>query len=66
MTRTLTVVWPDPKAFEGRGGAPIRLLAVSDDVDPALDYAINRDKIGRVDAIVGRRRSRAQLSRLPR
>ena len=53
MTRTLTVVWPDPKAFEGRDGAPIRLLAVSDDVDPALDYAINRDKIGRVDAIVG-------------
>jgi uncharacterized protein len=53
MTRTLTVVWPDPKAFEGRAGAPIRLLAVSDDVDRALDYAINREKIGRIDAIVG-------------
>jgi hypothetical protein len=53
MTRTLTVVWPDRKPFEGRDGAPIRLLAVSDDVDPALDYAINREKIGHVDAIVG-------------
>ncbi len=53
MTRTLTVVWPDPKAFEGRDGAPIRLLAVSDDVDRALDYAINREKIRRIDAIVG-------------
>jgi uncharacterized protein len=53
MTRTVTVVWADPKAFEGRNGAPIRLLAVSDDVDPALDHEINRDKIGRVDAIIG-------------
>ena len=53
MTRTLTVVWLDPKAFEGRDGAPIRLLAVSDDVDRALDYAINREKIGRIDAVVG-------------
>lgn len=53
MTRSLTVVWPDPHLFEGRDGASIRLLAVSDDVDPALDYAINREAIGRVDAIVG-------------
>ena len=53
MTRKLTVVWPDPRAFEGRDGASIRLLAVSDDVDPALDHAINREAIGRVDAIVG-------------
>jgi len=53
MTRSLTVVWPDVTAFEGRDGAPIRLLAVSDDVDPALEYAINRERIGRVDAIVG-------------
>jgi uncharacterized protein len=53
MTRNLTVVWPDPGAFKGRAGASIRLLAVSDDVDHALDYAINREKIGRVDAIVG-------------
>jgi Calcineurin-like phosphoesterase len=53
MTRSLTVVWPDAAAFEGRDGAPIRLLAVSDEVDHALDYAKNREAIGRVDAIVG-------------
>ena len=53
MTRQLTVVWPDPHAFEGRNGAPIRLLAVSDAPDPALDHAVNRAAIGHIDAIVG-------------
>ncbi len=53
MTRRLTIEWPDPRLFEGRNGEPIRLLAVSDAVDPALDHAINRDAIGRLDAIVG-------------
>ena len=53
MTRHLTVVWPDRRPFEKRGGAPIRLLAVSDAVDPALEHAINREGIGRIDAIVG-------------
>jgi uncharacterized protein len=53
MTRRLTVAWPDPEAFGRRDGAPIRLLAVSDTPDPALDYAGNREAIGAVDAIVG-------------
>ncbi|MEO8438046.1 MAG: metallophosphoesterase [Chloroflexota bacterium] len=53
MTRRLTVEWPDAKPFEHRGGEPIRLLAVSDTVDRALDHAINRDAIGRIDVIVG-------------
>jgi len=53
MTRRLTVVWPDRRPFEGRHGQPIRLLAVSDAVDPALEHAINRDAIGHLDAIVG-------------
>ena len=53
MTRKLSVVWPDPRPFEARDGAPIRLLAVSDAPDPALDYATNRDAIGHIDAIVG-------------
>ena len=53
MTRRLTVVWPDRRPFESRDGAPIRLLAVSDAVDPALDHAINREAIGRIDAVVG-------------
>jgi hypothetical protein len=53
MTRRLTVVWPDARPFEDRGGVPIRLLAVSDSHDPALDHAVNRDGIGHVDAILG-------------
>lgn len=53
MIRRLSVAWPDPRPFEGRGGAPIRLLAVSDEIDPALDHEVNRTAIGRLDAIVG-------------
>jgi Icc-related predicted phosphoesterase len=32
---------------------PIRLLAVSDVIDPALEHAINRETIGRIDAVIG-------------
>jgi hypothetical protein len=53
MTRRLTVEWPDPRPFDDRGGEPVRLLAVSDAVDPALDHAVNREALGRVDAIIG-------------
>ncbi|HEU5204898.1 MAG TPA: metallophosphoesterase [Candidatus Limnocylindrales bacterium] len=53
MTRRLTVEWPDPEAFGARGGAPIRLLAVSDAPDPALEHEVNREALGRLDAIVG-------------
>ena len=53
MTRRLSVVWPDPRPFTGRGGAPIRLLAVSDDIDPALDHERNRTALGRLDGIIG-------------
>jgi len=53
MTRRLSLEWPDARPFEGRGGAPIRLLAVSDAVDPALDHEVNRTAIGRIDGIVG-------------
>jgi hypothetical protein len=53
VTRRLTVEWPDPQAFEARGGAPIRLLAVSDDPDPALEHQVNREALGRLDGIVG-------------
>ena len=53
MTRTLTVEWPDPRAFADRGGEPIRLLAVSDDRDPALDHPENRNRLERVDLVVG-------------
>ena len=53
MTRRLTVVWPDRRPFEARNGEPIRLLAVSDAVDPALEHEINRVALGHIDAIVG-------------
>jgi hypothetical protein len=53
LTRRLTVEWPDPEAFAARGGAPIRLLAVSDAPDPALEHEVNRQAIGQLDGIVG-------------
>ncbi len=53
MTRRLTVEWPDAKPFEHRRGEPIRFLAVSDAVDHALEHAINREALGRIDAVVG-------------
>ena len=53
MTRRLTVEWPDPEAFKARDGAPIRLLAVSDAPDPALEHEVNREALGRLDGIVG-------------
>jgi len=53
VTRRLTVVWPDRQPFANRNGEPIRLLAVSDSVDPALEHAVNREAIGHLDAIVG-------------
>jgi len=53
MTRRLTVTWPDRRPFAMRNGEPIRLLAVSDVVDPALEHSINRERLGRIDAIVG-------------
>lgn len=53
MTRQLSVVWPDRRPFADRGGSPIRLLAVSDEVDPALEHQVNRERIGHVDAVVG-------------
>jgi hypothetical protein len=53
VIRRLSIVWPDPRPFAARDGAPIRLLAVSDAVDPALDHEINRAALGRLDGIVG-------------
>jgi hypothetical protein len=47
------VEWPDPKAFTARGGSPIRLLAVSDAPDPALEHEVNRQALGQLDGIVG-------------
>jgi hypothetical protein len=53
MIRRLTIGWPDAAPFAGRQGRPIRLLAVSDLVDPALAAPENRASIGPLDLIVG-------------
>lgn len=53
MTRRVRVQWPDPRPFEGRGGEPIRLLAASDEHDRTLDFAGNREGLGRIDLVIG-------------
>lgn len=53
MTDRLSVPWPDPAPFAGRGGRPLRILAVSDEPDPSLDSAATRAGIGTVDMIIG-------------
>jgi len=44
---------PDQRPFDGRDGAPIRLLALSDMIEPALADARNRSAVGPIDLIVG-------------
>ena len=53
MTERLTVRWPDPRPFVGLGGRSIRILAVSDEPDLSIDSATTRERIGRVDLIIG-------------
>ena len=53
MIRRLRLTWPDARPFSTREGRPIRWLVVSDDVDPALAYEVNRDALGPIDAILG-------------
>jgi len=53
MTDRMTLTWPDPSPFVKRDGRPIRVLAVSDEPDPALDSAVTRERIGSVDLVVG-------------
>jgi len=53
MTRSLSIEWPVAGPFRGRGGRPIRLLAVSDEADPALEQARNRERLGPLDGVVG-------------
>ncbi len=52
MIRRVRVEWPDRRLFAG-GREAVRLLAVSDAVDPALAWSANRDALGRIDLVVG-------------
>ncbi len=53
MSRRLTVEWPDARLFASRDGEPFRLLAVSDQRDPALNDERSRAALGRIDLVLG-------------
>ena len=53
MIHRHSLVWPDARPFSARDGRPIRILAVSDEVDPALRHPANREAVGPIDAILG-------------
>jgi hypothetical protein len=53
MTRRVSLDWADSRPFRGRDGRPIRILAASDEPDPALDFEGNRDALGPIDLVVG-------------
>jgi len=53
VTDRLRVRWPDPAAFAGRAGRPIRILAISDEPDPSLDSAGTREGLGVIDLVIG-------------
>jgi hypothetical protein len=53
VTRHLSLEWPDPRPFAHRGDEPIRILAVSDQVDPALNDIRSRQSLGPIDVIAG-------------
>jgi hypothetical protein len=52
VTRRLSLTWEDPRPFRD-GRTSIRILAASDEPDPALDHAANREALGRIDLVVG-------------
>jgi hypothetical protein len=53
MTDRLQLVWPDPRPFAARDGQPIRLLAVSDEIDASLESALTRERMGPIDMVLG-------------
>jgi uncharacterized protein len=53
VTKRLVVPWPDASLFETRDGDPYRILAVSDEPEPAFDSAAGRHNLGPIDLVVG-------------
>jgi len=53
VIRRLSLQWPDPSPFRDDPARAIRILAVSDEPDAALDRAENREDLGAVDLVVG-------------
>jgi hypothetical protein len=53
VTGRLVVPWPDPALFVARAGAPLRMLAISDEREPSLDALRTREALQPIDLIVG-------------
>lgn len=53
MIRRLTIDWPVPLPTDRAGARPLRLLAVSDESDRALENERNREAIAPIDAVLG-------------
>lgn len=53
MSHRLQVAWPDPDLFKARGGAPFRILAVSDEEARSLDRPESREAMGPIDLVLG-------------
>lgn len=53
MTDRLRLEWPDPRLFARREGRPLRILAISDEPDPALESEATRSRLGPIDLIIG-------------
>jgi hypothetical protein len=53
VIRRVAIEWPDARPFVGRDGRPIRLLAVSDEPEPAFEFERNRDDLEPIDGIIG-------------
>jgi uncharacterized protein len=53
MIRRLALDWPDPQPFRDRGGASIRILAVSDAVEQAFTDRRNRLALQPIDLLLG-------------
>jgi uncharacterized protein len=53
VTRRLPVTWPDASLFRRRQGRPYRILAISDEPEPAFDSAPGRRNLGQIDLVVG-------------
>jgi hypothetical protein len=53
VTRRITLHWPNPLPFVDAQGRPLRLLAASDEIDPALEGLSNREALEPVDLVIG-------------
>jgi hypothetical protein len=53
VTDRLRLTWPDPAPFAAVGGRPLRLLAISDEVDATLESPATRERLSPIDIVVG-------------